>query len=431
MAEPPRRFWGIIMENRGFKLSLYVVLILLAAVPMIAISAFLLILGREQFTLVTTIIVVAINVVFIGLSILVAAIVAKPIRKVSHALDAIADGDLTAKEKPKSLLVETSALIDTQEILRAKLNAVMLETRNTSEELIGMIEEVSDDSSRASGDSHQINSAMEDLAQGATSMATSVQDLSSEVVEIDECVGDMESSIHQLNESSDAMKQANSDATEYMKKVGDASDSSVDAVNRISKQIETTNQAIEKIDEAVVAIISIASQTNLLALNASIEAARAGEAGSGFAVVAYEINNLSMQSNESAKEISEIVNDIKNQSKASVELAGKVKEIIEREQQYVDETNQKFELLNEEIGASVENIQIIGTKINALSEVKNKIATDVEDLSAVSQENAASNEEVSASLNGINEAINHISIGGGKMTEGALKLQEAVAYYKV
>lgn len=369
-------------------------------------------------------------VVFAGLGILVARIVSKPIKGVSESIERIAEGDLSDKDAVHSIVKETALLARAQNLLQEKLSAVIDETRQTSDNLISTIEEVSDDSSRASGDANQINSAMEDLAQGATAMASAVQDISSEVAEIDMCVGDMVDSVKQLNDASDAMKSANAEATQFMDKVAEASDSSVEAVAKITGQIEATNQAIDKIDEAVTAIMGIASQTNLLALNASIEAARAGEAGRGFAVVADEINNLSMQSNESAKEISGIVNEIKAQSRASVELAGKVRDIIEKEQAYVEDTNAKFAVLNAQIQVSVDNIQNISSKVETLDEVKNRISSNVEDLSAVSEENAASNEEVSASLSNITEAINGISEGGSNMTQGALELQDAIAYFR-
>ncbi len=61
-------------------------------------------------------------------------------------------------------------------------------------------------------------------------------------------------------------------------------------------------------------IKDLSLQTKLLGFNAAIEAARAGVSGLGFGVVADEISNLAGGSEQSIKQIAEIISDIQADS---------------------------------------------------------------------------------------------------------------------
>ena len=58
-------------------------------------------------------------------------------------------------------------------------------------------------------------------------------------------------------------------------------------------------------------IAAIARQTHLLSLNAAIEAARAEGEGQGFGVVAEEVRTLAAQAGRSAREVSELVTELR------------------------------------------------------------------------------------------------------------------------
>lgn len=96
----------------------------------------------------------------------------------------------------------------------------------------------------------------------------------------------------------------------------------VEELNAAQEELAATMQEVAKLSslastdvnnthQILTVIQQVASQTNLLGLNAAIEAARAGEMGRGFAVVAEEVRKLSIQSNESARDIGGLLGQLK------------------------------------------------------------------------------------------------------------------------
>jgi len=67
----------------------------------------------------------------------------------------------------------------------------------------------------------------------------------------------------------------------------------------------------ERIGAFAQTISRIARQTHLLALNAAIEAARAEQYGEGFAVVADEVRALAAEAGKSAREVAELVSELR------------------------------------------------------------------------------------------------------------------------
>ncbi|OPX85216.1 MAG: Methyl-accepting chemotaxis protein McpB [Pelotomaculum sp. PtaB.Bin104] len=86
-----------------------------------------------------------------------------------------------------------------------------------------------------------------------------------------------------------------------------------------SRSVELLGGHLDKVGQVLEIIKDISERTHLLSLNASIEAARAGEYGKGFSVVADEIRKLAGIAGRSVKEISELTNAVKVESKAVLE----------------------------------------------------------------------------------------------------------------
>ena len=200
---------------------------------------------------------------------------------------------------------------------------------------------------------------------------------------------------------------------------------------KVSDSVGEMGEMVEKITSAADAIIAIASQTNLLSLNASIEAARAGEAGKGFAVVADEIKELAEQSDQTAKNITEMLQSIMNVSEQNKTMTTNIKNAIGEEAKSLDGMISLFDELLKLLKDTEEGTDKIVELVESLDSSKNTILNSVESLSSISEENAASTEQTSASLTQLNENMETVTETADSLRDIAETLQQTVSYFTV
>lgn len=186
------------------------------------------------------------------------------------------------------------------------------------------------------------------------------------------------------------------------------------------------SEQVSQINDLTNNILSIASQTNLLALNASIEAARAGEQGKGFAVVASQIQKLAEQSNESANDIQNVIQELLKNSGVSARMMEDITGVIEKQDQDVKNTEIAFERVKDEIVRSMTHIEEIAGKTQELTDIRNQVIDVVQALSSVAEQNASSSQQTSATTVQVNDFMVKISDEAHELKKIATELQDGV-----
>ncbi|MGP7733504.1 methyl-accepting chemotaxis protein [Oceanimonas smirnovii] len=237
------------------------------------------------------------------LALLLTRSIVHPISDAVKVAKVIAGGDLTwpvnveGNDEPARLL---QSLQQMQNSLKETVRLIS----DSSHQLASTSEQLSSVTEASTRGLHQQSQELEQAATAVTEMTTAVEEVARNA-----------SSTSRESELADERAQFGRD------RVGQTVTSIEGLAGEIGEtmgNIESLAVRVNDITTVLDVIRAIADQTNLLALNAAIEAARAGESGRGFAVVADEVRALAYRTQESTKEIEQMIQAVQQGSQNAV-----------------------------------------------------------------------------------------------------------------
>ena len=304
-----------------------------------------------------------------------------------------------------------------QERMMNQMKQMQEQSRQTSDELLQMVKELSVITESSMKANEQITDetgcvlqSFSENTKEITGMNERTQDIHARLLVLGTMNEQVAELAKQVNLTTKENQEKMDDATESMGKIHTSAEQCKDVILELGEKSK-------EILDIIRVITGISNQTNILALNASIEAARAGEHGKGFAVVAGEIQKLSEQTKAAVDNIGKIVTEVVQYTDNAVSVM----------EQSVQLTMAGMERI-EEVGNST---ALITASNSQMSEQILEMDKTVENIKSQSDEVAKGMEQVHSNTQGNYNAVEHVAAATQENTAGVAEIENLVERIKV
>ncbi|MBN6185388.1 HAMP domain-containing protein [Aneurinibacillus sp. BA2021] len=360
----------------------------------------------------------------------------RPLRLITSASNHLADGDLVAANDEMTKVSiqgedEIGQLAQSFRHMVENNTSIITLMMATSEQLASSAEELHAHAKDTRASSNQVVVKSEEVVSGMDTQLQSTEESSRAMEEM--AVG-----IQRMAESASVVAEHSVDTVKESQNGQQLLDNAIQQVEQIQASVTKTARTLEQLGNRSVeitqildAITDISSQTNLLALNAAIEAARAGEHGRGFAVVADEVRKLAEQSARSAQHIAELIHQVQEDTKLSVDSMHEGMEEVKRGIAFIHDVRLSFERIvrsMQEMAAQAQESSAISEQMSASSE---EVTASVSEMARMAHETLATTRQVSGLSSTQLHAMEDVSRSVDALTKITEELRKRINTFKV